>query len=158
MSKSYTNLGTNELHRRHSILIEGGQVPRSRVMDQTIIDRYLMDDLLNIGQHQAGEYLLQQAVWAGMWPAGMSWGGSGGSPPGCRVPYGVESFGNSLRSIRRELGDQSERITRKVVVDNSDVSGNMLYLTLLQKALDFIADTRCGRTVDPIRNLERALG
>ena len=44
-SKKYSDLGSPEVHQRHAVMIEGGTVPRARVMDQTLIDRYLIDGL-----------------------------------------------------------------------------------------------------------------
>ena len=38
-SKKYSDLGSPEVHQRHAVMIEGGTVPRARVMDQTLIDR-----------------------------------------------------------------------------------------------------------------------
>ena len=54
--KSNTELGTPEIHQRHSVMIEGGTVPRAKVMDGTVVDRYLMDGLINLQQHMACEY------------------------------------------------------------------------------------------------------
>ena len=46
--KSHTDLGTNEIYKRHSVMIEGGKVPRAKVMDQTLIDRYLVDGIISL--------------------------------------------------------------------------------------------------------------
>ena len=43
--KSHTDLGTAEIYKRHSVMVEGGRVPRAKVMDQTLIDRYLVDGI-----------------------------------------------------------------------------------------------------------------
>ena len=34
-NNSHTDLGTNEIHKRHSVMIEGGKMPRAKVMDRT---------------------------------------------------------------------------------------------------------------------------
>ena len=47
-NNSHTDLGTNEIHKRHSVMI-GGKMPRAKVMDQTLIDRYLIDGLYIAG-------------------------------------------------------------------------------------------------------------
>jgi len=64
--KSPTDLGTPEIHKRHSVMVEGGSLPRAKVMEQTVVDRLLMNCLLTLAQHQAGEYLLSQASQAGI--------------------------------------------------------------------------------------------
>ena len=56
-SKKYSDLGSPEVHQRHAVMIEGGTVPRARVMDQTLIDRYLIDGLLTL-QEQPQEGVL----------------------------------------------------------------------------------------------------
>ena len=65
-NNSHTDLGTNEIHKRHSVMIEGGKMPRAKVMDQTLIDRYLIDGLLTLQEHQAAEYVLSQGSAAGL--------------------------------------------------------------------------------------------
>ena len=65
----HTDLGTPEVHKRHAVMVEGGTMPRAKVMDQNLIDRYLMDGLLTLGEHQAGEYVLSQAMKAGILPS-----------------------------------------------------------------------------------------
>ena len=79
-SKKYSDLGSPEVHQRHAVMIEGGTVPRARVMDQTLIDRYLIDGLLTLQEHQAGEYLLSQAAKAGIFTKPLR-GGAGESNP-----------------------------------------------------------------------------
>jgi len=61
MQKAITYLGNKELHRRHSVMIEGGKIPRARLMTQIMIDKYLMRGIIDLIQHQAGEYLYRQA-------------------------------------------------------------------------------------------------
>ena len=68
-----TDLGTAEIHHRHKVMIEGGQVPRAKVLDQCVIDKMLMAEdknkSINLSQHQAGEFLLAQASAAGIYCA-----------------------------------------------------------------------------------------
>ena len=35
--KSHTDLGTKEIYKRHAVMVEGGNMPRAKVMDQTLI-------------------------------------------------------------------------------------------------------------------------
>ncbi len=65
--KSHTDLGTKEIYKRHSVMIEGGKMPRAKVMDQLVVDRMLMNGLLTLQEHQAAEYILSQAASAGVY-------------------------------------------------------------------------------------------
>ena len=76
METAKTHLGNRQLHKRHSVMIEGGMIPRAKVMDQTLIDRYLMKGLIDLTQHQAGEYLLRQACLAKLWATGVDLSGT----------------------------------------------------------------------------------
>ena len=53
--EKYSDLGTDEIHKRHSILVEtiDNKVSRSKVMDQAIIDRYLIQGVITLSQHQS---------------------------------------------------------------------------------------------------------
>ena len=57
--KLHTDLGTNEIHKRHSVMVEGGKMPRAKVMDQLVVDKMLMNGILTLQQHQAAEYLMK---------------------------------------------------------------------------------------------------
>ena len=46
--KHTTELGTPEMHSQHSVMIEGRTLPRAKVMDQALVDEYLMDGLLTL--------------------------------------------------------------------------------------------------------------
>ena len=69
-SKAHTSLGSPELHKQHSIMVEGGTYPRSRVMDQTVFDRYLMEGSIDLSQHRSAEFKLNMAARANMWATG----------------------------------------------------------------------------------------
>lgn len=106
MEQAKTNLGTPELHKRHSIMIEGGRYPRSRVMDQMIFDRYLMEGIINLSQHRSAEFLLNMAARAGMWARGARITGDYiDSPKKTTIPLGMMPFGNALFKIRAECGE-----------------------------------------------------
>lgn len=138
MEQAITNLGTKELHKNKSVMIEGGKYPRARVMDQTMIDRFLMRGEINLSQHQAGEYLLRQAGNAGAWPTGVNWAGvSGGSRN--YVPFRAFPFGHTLSVVERKFGWYHADLLKLVVCHDWDISKNKNRMTIFKQALDWIA-------------------
>jgi hypothetical protein len=155
LATAITSLGTAQLHKRHSVMIEGGQVPRARVMDQTVMDRYLMQGALTITQHQAGEHLLEQAMWAGMWARGMRWDGAGSHSAGCVVPLGVGPFGDALASIRKTFSPDHAWLVRKLVIDNCDIAEDLSHMDKVRTALDFLSGYGVRRNYSPITRLKK---
>lgn len=150
------NLGNRELHRQHSVMIQGGNVPRAKVMDQHLIDRYLMRGAITLRQHHAGEHLLQQAAAAGTWATGVKWDVSGGaSSRPSYVPFGAFWFGGSMKRIRERFGRLHEYVTRAVICHQLDAAKHDRTMDALLDSLDFMADLRGSR--EPLRNLRRAI-
>jgi hypothetical protein len=149
-----THLGNKELHKRHSVMVEtvslGGTIPRAKVMDQMIIDRYLILGLLNLQQHRAGEYLLAQAGRAGIFPTGVNWLGAGGTIPSSHVPIGMMPFGDTLKLVADEWGDFHAKLVKLVICNNLDVIKSKSKMRCLKEALDCIAKRRMGGGVDPV--------
>ncbi len=154
--KSNTELGTPEIHQRHSVMIEGGTVPRAKVMDGTVVDRYLMDGLINLQQHMACEYLLERAVKAGVYTRGID-----NTMPSCfsahtsRVPTGIEPYRKLIRALIKKFGESQAKLVDRVVLENWDVSGCQDKMTLLTGALDFIVDSRMGGSRNTLRHRKR---
>jgi len=97
MEQAKTHLGNKQLHKQHSVMIEGGRYPRGRVMDQVIFDRYLMEGLISLGQHRAAEFLLSMAGRAGVWASGVKLeGGYIDTTRGSKIPFGMMPLGNAL--------------------------------------------------------------
>ena len=144
-----TNLGTKQLHKQHSILIEGGQFPRSRVMDQTIVDFYLMKGIISLVQHQAAEFLLGQAGRAGIWATGIHWDGTGGGRRNF-VPFGMFPYGRTLTTVVERYGQFHAYLVERVVCHNWDVSKNDRRMKILKQALDWIALRRMGIRANPV--------
>jgi hypothetical protein len=150
-----THLGNNELHKRHSVMITGGAVPRAKVMDQLIIDRFLMRGLLNIGQHRAGEHLYGLANRAGLFPSTVHWNSSGGLPPHSHVPIGASSFGNAITLVADKYGWFHGYLVKQVVCFDWDVSGNKFRMKCLRQSLDRISSRMLSHTIDPVRFISK---
>jgi hypothetical protein len=155
MEVAKTHLGTKELHKRHSVMVEGGKYPRSKVMDQHIIDRYLMQGKLTLKQFIIGEMLLAQAAKAGVWPKGANLTGTSMSSKPNYVPYGIVPLGRSLNIIKDRYGEGHVYVVRKVIIDNKDVSRSQRFMQWLLDSLDWL-DINRGRK-DPITTLQAAL-
>ena len=153
---SFVNLGNRELRNHHSVMIESGTVPRARVWDQTIIDRYLMRGLLTLAQHRAGEHLLMQAARAGIWPTGINWETSGGGT-GVRnfVPFGAFPFGRTLNVIKDRYGEYHMTVTKRVVCHDWDVASNERRMKCLRESLNLISNFRPNKK-NPLEKLTAA--
>jgi hypothetical protein len=153
MEVANTHLGTPELHHRHSVMIEGGMVPRSKVMDQCIFDRYLMECLINLSQHRAAEFMLSLA--AGFWATGVQLeNGYIDAPKGSKIPFKTMPFGNVARRISEELSDSHCLITKKVIINNKDVRKLKNGIRLFSGSMDFVSNRVMFFHKNPLRHLE----
>lgn len=158
MEQARTHLGTKELRKRHAVLIEGGKIPRAKVMDQHIIDRFLMDGLITLRQHIAAEYLLGQAARAGMWATGVNLSGTGSksSQPN-NVPFGIFPFGSSLSLVRERCSTYHGWVLDRVICREWNVSGDKRNMRCLVEALDCVSDHRSGYYRHPLRHIQSAV-
>lgn len=153
--KSHTDLGTKEIYKRHAVMVEGGNMPRAKVMDQTLIDRYLMDGLLTLSQHQAGEYVMSQALSAGLYPKPLSSEPSSGER--AKDSVATESlmrYGRTLDLVEKRLGPYHKYLIEEVVLHGWDVSLDAKKMTALKQALDWISDRRLAGGRNPLRKLK----
>jgi hypothetical protein len=113
-NKLHTDLGTKEIHKRHAVMVEGGTMPRAKVMDQTLIDRYLMNGLLTLGEHQAGEYLLNQAMKAGIFTKPLRYeAGSGEANPDSMASDALMRYGRTLNLVGKRYGDLQSTLWKR---------------------------------------------
>jgi hypothetical protein len=155
MEKAHTHLGTVELHKRHSVMVEGGCVPRSRVMDQLIFDRYLMEGCINLGQHRAAEFLLSLSAKAGMWAKGARLDGAYTDTPGkSKIFFGMIPLGDVLSKIRTDCSDAHYNLTKVVIFNNYDVRKREGGLEVFIKSMDYVNDRIMMYHKNPLRHLE----
>lgn len=157
MEKAKTHLGNSQLHRNKSVMIEGGRYPRAKVMNQHMIDQYLMRGYLNLPQHKAGEYLLGQAAKAGVWASTANM--SGTKVQGKKndfTPSDAFGFIRSIRAVYKRYGWFHSWLVVEVVVRDWDVSDSSMRMICLREALDWIAERRMGGVPDPLRMLKKA--
>lgn len=155
-SRSKTHLGNDMLHKNKSVMVESGVVARSRVMDQCIIDRYLMRGELNLPQHRAGELILGQAAMAKSWATGVNLSGtrvSGGKKD--HTPFGVFPLGRTLVMIKKRYGWFHMYLVTEVVLHDWDVSKDEFKMECLREGLDWVADRRMNGKPDPLGILKR---
>jgi hypothetical protein len=152
--KSHTDLGTKEIYKRHAVMVEGGTMPRAKVMDQTLIDRYLMNGLLTLGEHQAGEYLLNQAMKAGIFAKPLRYEvGSGEANPDSMASDALMRYGRTLNLVGKRYGDFAKYLVEEVVIHGWDVSKSKDRLVTLKKGLEWIAERRMAGGRNPTRHL-----
>ena len=155
-NKSYTDLGSNEIYKRHRVMVEGGNAPRAKVMDQIVIDNYLIDGILTLAQHQAGEYILSQAVKAGIYtrPLNYSEPSSGGGKKGNISDY-LLRYGNTMSLITQRYGQYASYLTEEVVCHNWDVSEDGGKVRVLKDSLDLIVNMRMAGGRNPMRHIKK---
>ena len=154
MEQAKTNLGNPQLHKQHSVMIEGGSFPRSRVMDQFIFDRYLMEGLITLSQHRAAEFLLGLAAKAGIWAKGARLdGGFIDTPKGSKVFFGMVPLGNALLQIRLNCGDKHYHLTKNVNIENKDIR-KANGLPVFRIAMEYVSDNIIFFHKNPLRHLE----
>ena len=155
MESAKTHLGNSQLHRNKSVMIEGGMVPRAKVMNQHMIDQYLMYGMLDLAQHKAGEYLLAQARAAGSWPPANNMSGTrvSGSKKDF-TPSSSFGFIRTVRSVEKKLGWFHSWLVVEVVIRDWDVSKNPMRMRCLLEALDWIVVRRMGPVNDPLKRLK----
>lgn len=149
----HSELGNREIHKKKSVMIEGGPVPRAKVMDQMVVDRYLMDGLLTLAQHQAAEFLLGQASIAGIWAKAPD----PDRPRGGKkdyTPTGVFPFSDTLKIVSKKFGPIASYIVEEVVCHNWDVSDNAVRMKVLQDSLQLICDRRMSGGRNPVNRLK----
>ena len=157
METAITHLGNDQLHRNKSVMVEGGRYPRARVMNQHMIDQYLMRGLLNLEQHQAGEYLMGQALRAGVWASTVDL--SGTKIQGKKrdfTPSNAFGFVRSVRAVYQRYGWFHSWLMVEVVIRDWDVQESSMRMVCLRQALDWIVERRMGGTHNPMRRLETA--
>ena len=122
MSK-INEIGSKNLHNRHSIEIrqsEDTQFLQAKVQDQLFIDHLLLNDLIDVQQHQNGEYIQSLASSSGCFARAVSFGGaySPTRKPKDPLTQPLVRLSNKIKHIRKKFGDVGVSvITAHVVLD-----------------------------------------
>jgi hypothetical protein len=153
--KSHTDLGTKEIYKRHSVMIEGGKMPRAKVMDQLVVDRMLMNGLLTLQEHQAAEYILSQAASAGVYAKPLNYEpkSSGGMSKNGLESDQLMRYSRTIGLITKRFGDYAKYLVEEVVLHNWDVSDSPDKLKVLKKGLSWVADRRMAGGRNPVRHI-----
>lgn len=155
--KLHTDLGTPEVHKRHAVMVEGGTMPRAKVMDQNLIDRYLMNGLLTLGEHQAGEYVLNQAMKAGIFTKPLKYDASGGGEvnPDSVASEALMRYGKTLNLVKNRYGPYAKYLVEEVVIHGWDISDNKDRLMTFKQSLEWIAERRMAGGRNPMRHIKK---
>ena len=157
---SMYDLGTKEVHQRHRVVVGSvrGNRERAHVADQMVFDGYLIDGLLTLAQHQACEYILNQASKAGIYVSTPDLsGGTGGGEHGPKGPRdAVIRFGRTMDIVRSRFGEYASYLVEEVVCHNWDVSSDDKKMKVLRDGLDQIVKARMAVAgKNPLRHLKR---
>ena len=142
MTKSISDLGTRQIHEKHSVMIEGGVIPRAKVMDQLIVDKLLMDGRITLSQHMAAELFLGQAERACINVRAQKYD----SIPvgnGKRDSYsnGYGAFSKTVSLVKSILGVEHARVLYDCLILNQLSERNF---SLLTDSLDLVFNRRMG--------------
>jgi hypothetical protein len=135
-------------------MVEGGSYPRSRVMDQMIFDRYLMEGLIDLSQHRASEYLLSMATIAGMWATGADLTGVYSKGSKGTVPTRVMPLGNALKKIRKDCGCDCYGMTVAVIVHNYDIRKRDKGMLLFKLSMSYVSNNILAFHKNPLRHFK----
>jgi hypothetical protein len=140
MTKSISDLGTKEIHERHSVMIEGGTIPRAKVMDQLIIDRLLMQGRITLAQHMAAEMFLGQAERASVNVRAQKYDalpvGNGRKD---NYSNGYGAFSKTMSLVKGLLSIEHARVLFDCLISNKLVEDNF---DKLCESLDVIVNRR----------------
>ena len=119
-SKPVHDIGTKELHARHRLKIEDGEIfARARVTDQTFVDKLLLKKVIEIHHHTAAERLVEQAVTAGMFVRTPNWSSIPGNSRKDAYTNGLLRYSRTLKYVEKTLGRDAVEILERVVVMDS---------------------------------------
>ena len=154
--EKYSDLGTDEIHKRHSIFVEtiDNKVSRSKVMDQAIIDRYLIQGVITLSQHQSAEVIMANASGSGIYAKTQNWDNQtfGGIPE--RIPRGIFALGNLLKVIEKNTSALHSSLVEEVVCKNKDVSESEDKMKLLGEGLDAITQHIYAPRKNPMKRFK----
>lgn len=140
MTKSISDLGTREIHERHSVMIEGGTIPRARVMDQLIIDKLLMQGRISLSQHMAAELFLSQAERACINIRAQKYDSiPAGNGKKDNYGNGYGAFSKTVTLVKKTLGLEYARVLYDCLISNEFCEDNF---GLLTESLDLIVNRR----------------
>ncbi len=142
MTKSISDLGTREIHDRHSVMIEGGTIPRAKVMDQLIVDKLLMDGRISLSQHMAAELFLSQAERACIHIRAQKYDSiPAGNGKKDNYSNGYGAFSKTVSLVKNALGIEYARVLYDCLISN-EFSENKF--SLLTDSLDLLVNRRMG--------------
>jgi len=140
MTKSISDLGTREIHDRHSVMIEGGIIPRAKVMDQLIVDKLLMDGRITLSQHMAAELFLSQAERACINIRAQKYDAiPAGNGKKDNFSNGYGAFSKTVTLVKKGLGVEYAMVLYDCLISNELAENNF---SLLTDSLDLIVNRR----------------
>ena len=151
-------LGNKEIYSKHLVAIEGGERPTARVLDQHTFDRYLIDGEITLAQHQACEYLLQQAVNAGVFVRGSGFGGTGGGSTSHKSKTPSDrsiNLGRTIKLVKNKYGEYGAWLIQEVVLHDYDASKDETTFNKFKKCLDLIVEFRLAGGRNPMRHMRK---
>ena len=136
-------VGTKELHERHKVDLElpaGEKIGRARILDQTFMDKLLLEKKIELRHHLVAEAIYDQAVSAGMFVKTPDMVSSFGHTKKDRYTNGLLRFSRIMRKIREDFGYEGEGLVNELII-NDRPTKNKEKIEFLVVILDHLALT-----------------
>ena len=136
-------VGTKELHERHKVDLElpdGEKIGRARILDQTFMDKLLLEKKIELRHHLVAEAIYDQAVSAGMFVKTPDMVSSFGHTKKDRYTNALLRFSRTMRKIREDFGYEGESLVNELII-NDRPTKNKEKIEFLVVILDHLALT-----------------
>jgi hypothetical protein len=126
-----SDIGTTQLHIKHDVQVEKLEsgLARAKVRDQLVIDAYLFEDKITVGQHAEAERLLELAQKAGVFLRSIDMGAViGGNGKGDLANTGFIRWRYAINGIKRNHGIEGVEVVQDCIVENKRLGEGRLEL------------------------------
>lgn len=129
-------------------------MPRAIVMDQLVIDKYLMEGVITLAQYRSAEFLINMAARAGMWAKGIDTSDTYSDvPKKTKDMFRMMPLGDALSKIKRDCGSARYQAAKVVIFNDYDIRKRD-GLRFFTEAMDYVANNIMLHHKNPLRHLE----
>ena len=128
-----SDIGTTQLHIKHDVQVEKLEsgLARAKVRDQLVIDTYLFEDKITVGQHAEAERPLELAQKAGVFLRSIDMGAViGGNGKGDLANTGFIRWRYAINGIKRNHGIEGVEVVQDCIVENKRLGEGRLELLI----------------------------
>ena len=115
------DIGNKELHEKHSVGLEvpeGEKIGRAKVLDQTFMDRLLLEKKIEVRHHVVAEAIYSQAIAAGMFVKTPDMVSVFGYTKKDRYTNALLRYSRTMKGIKEIFGVKGERIVNDLIIND----------------------------------------